>query len=52
MGSELMGQLIMAQLVDGVIVLPSWSTECGETSEWSVVKRDGTTTSPACPRSE
>ena len=44
MGSELMGQLIMGQLSDGVVTLPSWVDQCPNKSEWFTIPRDQTST--------
>jgi len=39
MGSELMGQLIMAQLVDGIIVSPEWVEQCRPDASWTIKSR-------------
>jgi len=39
MGSELMGQLIMAQLVDGIIVDPEWVEQCRPKDSWIIESR-------------
>jgi len=44
MGSELMGQLIMAQLTDGIVHLPSWTNECPTKPTWFEIPRDLTST--------
>jgi len=39
MGSEILGQLIMAQLVDGIIVSPEWVEQCRHEDSWSIKSR-------------
>jgi len=39
MGSELMGQLIMAQLEDGIIVSPEWVEQCRAKDSWTIKAR-------------
>jgi len=39
MGSEIMGQLIMAQLVDGIIVNPEWVEQCRPKVSWTIESR-------------
>ena len=44
MGSEILGQMLMAQLSGGDIILPSWNTICPNKNDWIDIPRDKTTT--------
>jgi len=46
MGSEILGQMIVGQLVDGVIVLPEWVVKCKSTSVWTEIPATTLSTKP------